>query len=187
MSDDKKASTFGADAPGTVTLPEVVIQPYPTIRKGSRGATVAKWQRMIGVTADGNFGSGTDAATRTWQLAHGLTPDGVVGVASWAEALKTTTPAGMLALEWNQVSAEIPAPPAPPTVIPPVAGAMPIGDAQVAVTFTKPGATTATKATVTPMQSGVLGNLGTMPTWAKVLGFLGIGGAVMYYGNKGKR
>src|SRR5216684_9268466 len=109
---DKKEASFGADAPGTVTIPEVTIQPYPTIKKGSRGPTVAKWQRMIGVTADGNFGSGTDTATRKWQSDNGLNPDGVVGIASWGKILESTTPAGMLALEWNQPSAEIPTAPA---------------------------------------------------------------------------
>jgi len=57
----------------------------PTIRKGDRGAAVTKWQQIIGVTADGNFGSGTDTATRAWQAAHGITADGIVGPATWAK------------------------------------------------------------------------------------------------------
>jgi len=178
MSTEKQAQ-FGADAPGEVTIPEVTVQPYPTIKKGDRGPTVAKWQRMLGVDADGNFGSGTDAATKKFQSDHGLTPDGVVGVNTWAEALKDTSPAGMLALEWNQASPEIPAPPAPPAVIPPVPGAMPINPAApVVVNFQKPGAPAGVKSPtvqVKPLESGMLGAAMNAPWWVKGLALLGVG------------
>lgn len=178
MSEDKRAS-FGQDTPGEVTIPEVTIQPYPTIKKGDRGASVAKWQRLIGVTADGNFGAGTDAATRAYQTAHGLTPDGVVGVATWGAALDDKSPAGMLALEWNQASAEIPAPPASPAVIPPVPGAMPIDPgAPVVVNFQKAGAPAGVKAPtvqVKPIESGMLGAAMNLPWYIKLLAALGIG------------
>ncbi len=173
----KNQASFGAD--GEISIPEVTIQPYPTIKKGSRGPTVAKWQRMIGVTADGNFGSGTDAATKTWQSANGLTPDGIVGIASWGKMLETTTPAGMLALEWNQASAEIPAPPAPPAVIPPVPGAMPINpSAAVAVKFQVPSApkgTTTATVQVKPVEAGIFGAAMNAPWWMKGLALLGVG------------
>jgi hypothetical protein len=55
-----------------------------TIREGSTGPDVVKWQTFIGVTADGNFGPQTKATTVAWQTAHGLTGDGVVGPATWA-------------------------------------------------------------------------------------------------------
>jgi len=59
----------------------------PTIRQGSSNKEAVKqWQRVIGVTADGIFGSGTATATKNWQRAHGLTADGVVGPATWAKA-----------------------------------------------------------------------------------------------------
>ena len=32
-----------------------------------------------GAAADGNFGSGTERMTKTWQGNHGLTADGIVG------------------------------------------------------------------------------------------------------------
>lgn len=184
MSEEKKMQAeFGADEPGTITIPETVIQPYPTIKKGSRGPTVAKWQRMIGVTADGNFGSGTDAATRKWQGDNGLTADGVVGIQSWGKMLETTTPAGMLALEWNQASAEIPAPPAPTTVIPPVPGAMPINpSAPVKVSFQVPGAPAGVKSPtpqVHPEEAGIFGAMMNAPLWLKALTFLGVGAAVV--------
>ena len=67
---------------------------FPTIKQGSKGAkgtsigdAVIKWQQVLGVTADGNFGSGTHAKTVTWQKAHALTADGVVGSKTWAAAL----------------------------------------------------------------------------------------------------
>ena len=179
MSENEKQSSFGADAPGEVTIPEVTIQPYPTIKKGDRGASVAKWQRLIGVDADGNFGTGTDAATKAFQTAHGLTPDGVVGVKTWGAALDDKSPAGMLALEWNQASAELPSPPAPPAVIPPVPGAMPINpSAPVVVNFQKPNAPAGVKSPtvqVKPIESGMLGSLASAPWWIKGLAALGIG------------
>lgn len=57
-----------------------------TLRVGSSGADVQKWQMILGVKADGKFGPATDAATRAWQRAHGLTPDGVVGPQTWSAA-----------------------------------------------------------------------------------------------------
>ncbi len=174
---DKNQASFGAD--GEISIPEVTIQPYPTIQKGSRGATVAKWQRMIGVTADGNFGPGTDAATKKWQTDNGLTPDGVVGIASWGKMLESTSPAGMLALEWNQSSAEIPAPPAPAAVIPPVPGAMPINPSvAVKVSYQVPGAPAGVKTStpqVKPLDAGILGSAMNAPWWMKGLALLGVG------------
>lgn len=58
-----------------------------TIRNGSSGPDVQKWQTIIGVTADGSFGPATEAATRTWQTKHKLVADGVVGPATWGVAL----------------------------------------------------------------------------------------------------
>ncbi len=60
-----------------------------TLALGSRGAAVAAWQHRLNawldlthrtrLTADGNFGASTQAATSALQRARGLTPDGVVG------------------------------------------------------------------------------------------------------------
>lgn len=60
-----------------------------TIKKSSKGNAVKVWQIIIGVTADGNFGSGTESATKTWQSNHGLTADGVVGAKSWKAGLES--------------------------------------------------------------------------------------------------
>lgn len=60
-----------------------------TIRKGSKGNAVKVWQVIIGATADGNFGSGTEASTKTWQKSHGLTADGIVGKNTWKVGLES--------------------------------------------------------------------------------------------------
>lgn len=50
---------------------------------GSHGS-VRLLQHALGITADGVFGPGTQAAVKAFQRAHGLTPDGIVGPATWA-------------------------------------------------------------------------------------------------------
>ena len=59
-----------------------------TIKKGSKGNAVKVWQIIIGATADGIFGSGTESATKTWQSKHGLAADGIVGKMSWKAGLE---------------------------------------------------------------------------------------------------
>jgi peptidoglycan hydrolase-like protein with peptidoglycan-binding domain len=59
-----------------------------TIKKGSKGNAVKVWQIIIGAAADGNFGSGTERMTKTWQSNHGLTADGIVGKMSWKAGLE---------------------------------------------------------------------------------------------------
>lgn len=59
----------------------------PTIRRGSRDkAAVVRWQKILGVSADGIFGRGTQRATIAWQKARGLTADGIVGRNTWKAA-----------------------------------------------------------------------------------------------------
>ena len=57
------------------------------IRRGSRGATVAAVQAKLGLTADGDFGPGTERALMGWQREHGLEPDGVAGPLTLAKIL----------------------------------------------------------------------------------------------------
>lgn len=57
-----------------------------TIRLGSNGPDVAEWQRIVGVTPDGVFGTKTEAATKIWQASKSLIPDGIVGPKSWGAA-----------------------------------------------------------------------------------------------------
>ena len=49
------------------------------LRVGSKGDLVKKMQAVLGVTADGDFGPGTERAVKAWQTSKGLTADGVVG------------------------------------------------------------------------------------------------------------
>ena len=62
----------------------------PTLRTGSRGEDVRILQenlRQLGFlndTADGIFGTNTNAAVRNFQKAQGLSVDGVVGAGTWA-------------------------------------------------------------------------------------------------------
>lgn len=81
-----------------------------TLRRGSSGADVEAWQRVIGATADGLFGPGTEAKTKAWQAAHGLTADGVVGPASWATSKTSVVAAKAPAIPSGSV------PPPPPKI-----------------------------------------------------------------------
>ena len=54
-----------------------------TIKLGSRGEDVKKLQQILGINADGVFGSSTDLKVKAWQKSKGLKVDGIVGNASW--------------------------------------------------------------------------------------------------------
>ena len=70
----------------------------PVLKIGSSGASVADLQRRLNAAgfdcgaADGKFGPRTDAAVRSFQRAHGLSVDGVVGNQTWG-SLKGSTAA----------------------------------------------------------------------------------------------
>ncbi len=55
------------------------------IRKGSKGEDVRKLQELLGITADGIFGSVTKAAVLAYQSANGLKADGIVGPLTWGK------------------------------------------------------------------------------------------------------
>ena len=67
-------------APVTVAVSE-------TLRRGSKGDAVKRMQAKLGLTADGDFGPGTEAALKKWQAENGLTADGVVGPKTLAKLL----------------------------------------------------------------------------------------------------
>lgn len=49
------------------------------LKRGLKGAPVKRLQEKLGVTADGDFGPGTEKALRDYQAANGLVVDGVAG------------------------------------------------------------------------------------------------------------
>jgi putative chitinase len=55
------------------------------LKKGSTGEDVKKLQQKLGLTADGSFGPGTEAAVKKWQADNGLGADGVVGDGTWGK------------------------------------------------------------------------------------------------------
>jgi putative chitinase len=55
------------------------------LKVGSKGEEVKKLQAKLGLTADGSFGPGTEAAVKKWQAANGLTADGIVGPGTWGK------------------------------------------------------------------------------------------------------
>ena len=55
-----------------------------TIKKGSRGTDVTTLQKKLGIVADGVFGTDTERAVKSWQVRHGLIPDGIVGPSTWS-------------------------------------------------------------------------------------------------------
>jgi putative chitinase len=55
------------------------------LKNGSKGSDVKLLQEKLGLTADGDFGPGTEAKVKAWQTANGLTADGVVGDVTWAK------------------------------------------------------------------------------------------------------
>lgn len=62
----------------------------PELRLGSRGDSVAEWQKCVGpavgqaIAVDGDFGPATETATIAFQTAQNLGADGVVGPATYA-------------------------------------------------------------------------------------------------------
>jgi peptidoglycan hydrolase-like protein with peptidoglycan-binding domain len=69
----------------------------PTLRQGSRGASVTQLQNLLrnkgfNIAADGDFGPKTTAAVKSFQASRGLAADGVAGPKTWA-ALRSAPPA----------------------------------------------------------------------------------------------
>jgi N-acetyl-anhydromuramyl-L-alanine amidase AmpD len=68
---------------------------WPLIKSGNSGETVKTLQYALqyrgftGVTADGVFGSGTEAAVKSFQSSNGLPADGIVGAQTWEAILPT--------------------------------------------------------------------------------------------------
>lgn len=55
------------------------------LKVGSKGEDVKKLQVKLGLSADGDFGKGTEVAVKKWQSSNGLTSDGIVGSGTWSK------------------------------------------------------------------------------------------------------
>ena len=75
-----------APAPAPAKAPAKVAS-VETLRKGSKGEGVKKMQAALRITADGDFGPGTEAALKKWQARNGLTADGIAGPRTLAKLL----------------------------------------------------------------------------------------------------
>ena len=62
------------------------------LKVGSKGDDVKKLQEKLGLSADGSFGPNTEKKVKEWQLANGLTTDGLVGDVTWDKMFGTSTP-----------------------------------------------------------------------------------------------
>ena len=69
--------------------PKITIDIPPTIKNGSTGQAVKVWQQIIGVDADGVFGSKTTSKTKDLQKKAGIQVDGIVGRDTWTAGLNT--------------------------------------------------------------------------------------------------
>lgn len=75
---------------------------YPVLRKGSRGQSVVLLQKLLEATGypcgragiDGVFGAGTEAAVEKFQIEYSLTPDKIVGSATWTALVNAPNKAG---------------------------------------------------------------------------------------------
>jgi hypothetical protein len=93
------AATLVVASGATLTRAEAYAGAFfHTQTRGARGVDTTAVQYLLqarghSVTADGVFGSGTEAAVRAFQAGRGLAVDGVVGPATWG-ALVTTLRSG---------------------------------------------------------------------------------------------
>lgn len=69
----------GPDTFMALGLHELVL-----LKQGTRGDTVKKLQEKLGISADGQFGSGTEKAVRDYQQKNSLVADGLAGPATLA-------------------------------------------------------------------------------------------------------
>ncbi len=70
----------GPDTFGQMGLHELIL-----LKSGTSGDTVKKLQQSLGISADGQFGAGTQKAVREFQSKNGLEADGLAGPATLAK------------------------------------------------------------------------------------------------------
>lgn len=70
---------LGGKISTTPVNPQITDAVTQTLREGSKGELVKRMQAVLGISADGDFGPGTERAVKAWQAKNGLTADGIVG------------------------------------------------------------------------------------------------------------
>lgn len=66
---------------------EDILDDIGVLRKGAKGDGVKLMQEALGISADGDFGPGTERALKAWQAANGLVADGIAGPATLGKLL----------------------------------------------------------------------------------------------------
>ena len=88
LEDRKHHYSHALEVLGGTYDPSSKEAPLETVRKGSKGPTVMKVQRALGITpVDGDFGPGTERVVNEWQTKNGLVADGIVGPKSLGKLL----------------------------------------------------------------------------------------------------
>ena len=65
-----------------------ILDDIGVLRKGAKGEGVKIMQEALGISADGDFGPGTERALKAWQSANVLVADGIAGPATFAKLLE---------------------------------------------------------------------------------------------------
>jgi len=171
---------------------------HATIRQGSKGADVIAWQNVLSMKPDGVFGPALVSATKTFQKAHGLTVDGVVGPMTWSAAIgKPVAEAPVDKLSPTGATAAINTPrgvtftPTPSAPKPNIAtGGVPVTAAQLAANSAAgktSAAVTAAKTKIQSVEAGIMGG-SSLPLWSKILigiGVIGSGAAAVHHSQQG--
>jgi hypothetical protein len=92
-------SHFGTDLLAQTPVATTCDPHAQTLKKGNAGEDVVLLQNLLVEKGymdrdyvDGNFGPGTDAAVKQFQIDNGLTANGIVGPATWQVLCSTTVP-----------------------------------------------------------------------------------------------
>ena len=92
-SSGNRSTTNAANSP-TALKPQPTAVALPILRQGMQGPAIAHLQerlRALGFfkgSVDGVFGTATQTAVKTAQQSFKLTPDGIVGAATWSALLR---------------------------------------------------------------------------------------------------